>query len=84
MRRTRDPRAVFFSRRLRQRLKGVRRVILFGSRARGDAREGSDYDFAVVVKSRTAEAVSAVRNTELEFLDRYDTLSSSLVFNESE
>jgi uncharacterized protein len=30
-------------------LPGVKKLILFGSRARGDAHEGSDYDLAVVV-----------------------------------
>jgi uncharacterized protein len=28
----------------------LERVVLFGSRARGDAREDSDYDFAVFIK----------------------------------
>jgi predicted nucleotidyltransferase len=31
-------------------LPGVERVILFGSRARGEARDDSDYDVAVVVR----------------------------------
>lgn len=31
------------------------RIYLFGSRARGDAREDSDYDLLVVVKERTDE-----------------------------
>ena len=29
---------------------GVERIILFGSRARGDAREDSDYDILIVIK----------------------------------
>src|SRR5262249_21391572 len=31
----------------------IERVVLFGSRARGDAREGSDYDVAVFLKDLT-------------------------------
>jgi uncharacterized protein len=31
----------------------IERVVLFGSRARGDAREDSDYDVAVFLKSLT-------------------------------
>ncbi len=31
---------------------GVERIILFGSRARGEARPGSDYDILVVVKGQ--------------------------------
>lgn len=40
------------------------KVILFGSRARGDANEGSDFDFLVIeseVKDRLAEAVKLRR-----------------------
>ena len=33
----------------------VEKVMLFGSRARGDARRGSDYDFAVYVPSARHE-----------------------------
>ena len=31
---------------------GVDRIILFGSRARGDFREGSDWDFLIITRSR--------------------------------
>ena len=31
----------------------LERVVLFGSRARGDAREGSDYDVAVFLRDMT-------------------------------
>lgn len=46
-----DPVAKEFARRLREKLgERVEEIILFGSRARGDAREDSDYDVLVVVR----------------------------------
>lgn len=30
----------------------LKKIILFGSRARGDFREGSDYDFLIIVDKR--------------------------------
>jgi predicted nucleotidyltransferase len=44
-----------------------RRIILFGSYARGDAREGSDLDFLVIkdaVRNRRAETVQLLRALE--------------------
>ena len=79
-----DKKALYFSKRLRERVSGLRRVILFGSRARGDAREGSDYDFAVILEKKNAKIIKAVRGAEVDFLDRYDVLSSSVIFNIAE
>ncbi|MGD1058443.1 MAG: nucleotidyltransferase domain-containing protein [Solirubrobacteraceae bacterium] len=48
---------------------GPAKVILFGSRARGDANEGSDFDFLVIerqVDDRLAEAVK-LRHALCEF-----------------
>lgn len=39
-----------YKRAVERALPGVRKVILFGSRARGQARKDSDYDVAVVVR----------------------------------
>jgi len=84
MKRIHDKKVLFFSNRLRERVRGVRRVILFGSHARGDARDGSDYDFAVVLEKKSSKILDDVRMTEVEFLNKFDTLSSSIVFNETE
>ena len=37
----------------------LERVVLFGSRARGDARVNSDYDVAVFLKSRAGQVARA-------------------------
>jgi predicted nucleotidyltransferase len=84
MKRTNDAKAMYFSRRIRKNVSGVKRVILFGSRARGDAREGSDYDFAVIVRKKNERAMQGVRGTEVAFLNKFDTLSSSIVLDECE
>jgi predicted nucleotidyltransferase len=84
MKKASDEKAVFFSRSVRKRVPGVKRVILFGSRARGDAREGSDYDFAVILRKKNSGSIKAVRGTEVAFLNRYDMLSSSIILDEPE
>src|SRR5437660_8661270 len=49
----------------------IERVVLFGSRARGDAREDSDYDVAVFLKDLTDRWHELDRLADLstEFLD---------------
>jgi predicted nucleotidyltransferase len=74
MKKIRDKKALYFSSRLRKKVSGISRVILFGSRARGDAREGSDYDFAVILEKKNAKTIKAVRGAEVDFLNKYDTM----------
>ena len=62
----------------------LKQVILFGSQARGDAREGSDYDFIVVVDSRTPEVRELVLDADVEMMNRYDTLFAALLYNDAE
>jgi uncharacterized protein len=57
----------------------LRGIILYGSRARGDAREGSDYDFLVLLDQVDTAAKNMVRDIEIAMLDRYDALVSALV-----
>ena len=67
-------------------LAGVRRILLFGSRARGDFKERSDIDLALVVDNdaawREAEAIAAAADTLLKIdLIRLDTLADSAFRN---
>ncbi len=43
---------------------GIQKVILFGSRARGDATERSDYDFAFVSSNLNHEIKSRITRVE--------------------
>lgn len=66
-------------RRIREEYK-PRRIVLFGSRARGDAREDSDFDLMVVVdKTDDARALAADVRGSLGGLDAsFDILVESL------
>ncbi|MCX7362489.1 MAG: nucleotidyltransferase domain-containing protein [Alphaproteobacteria bacterium] len=50
-----------FKRRAEHALPGrVKKIVLYGSRARGDARRGSDWDIAIFVKGNVASEEAAV------------------------
>jgi predicted nucleotidyltransferase len=51
----------------------IERVVLFGSRARGDARPDSDYDVAVFLKDLDSFGQEAWRIAEIETDILYDT-----------
>jgi uncharacterized protein len=51
----------------------VERVVLFGSRARGDARPDSDYDVAVFLRDTESFGQEADRIAEIETDILYDT-----------
>ena len=80
-----NEKVIFFSSALSKRLSGtIRQIILFGSRARGDAYEGSDYDFVVIVTERNKDIIDSIREVEVEFINRFDEVSASLIYNEEE
>ena len=62
----------------------IQNIILFGSRARGDFYEGSDYDFLIVLKYKDQKVIKEIREIEVAFLDKYDKLAASLIFTEDE
>jgi predicted nucleotidyltransferase len=80
---TPDAVALEFARLVRSRLgERVRKIILFGSRARGEARPHSDYDVVVVVDRRTPEAREAILEIEVGLMDRHGSLVACLLRDE--
>lgn len=70
---------------LRQRLGAhLRQLLLFGSRARGDAQEGSDYDMLVVVDHRTPEFRAIILEIESQLMERYGALVATVLRSEAE
>ena len=69
---------------LRQRLGSHLRQLLFGSRARGDAQDGSDYDMLVVVDQRTPELRAVILEVESQLMERYGALVATVLRSETE
>ena len=79
------PVAVEFAREVRNRLGvHVRQIILFGSQARGDASERSDYDFIVVVDERTRALREALLDAGGRLLDEREELCATLLYDTAE
>lgn len=74
-----------FTKIIRNKLKGhLKEVILFGSHARGDFTEGSDYDFLVVVDKREKRINEIVIDACVEIMNRYYALIGCIVCDERE
>jgi predicted nucleotidyltransferase len=70
---------------LRQKLgRQLKRVILYGSQARGDAWEGSDYDVLVLVDEKTPVIREAVIDAGVEMMDRHEALFAALIYDEQD
>ena len=59
-------------------------VTLYGSRARGDARVGSDFDLIVEVRERTAEVRDMVLELDVEMMNEFDELFVGMVYDEAD
>ena len=80
-----DPVVQEFATTLRQRLGShLRQILLFGSRARGDAQDGSDYDMLVVVDYRTPELRAVILEVESQLMERYGALVATVLCSETE
>lgn len=64
----------------------VRRIVLFGSRARGDSSEASDLDVLVVLDECNAATLDRVRTARYEVMQRwqFEPLVSLLLLSEQE
>jgi len=58
----------------------VQKIILFGSRSRGDAEEDSDYDVLLLADKRTREIENQVDNIAYEMLEDYGAVVIIFVF----
>jgi len=57
---------------------------LFGSHARGDSNEGSDYDILVIVDRRTNDIREMILDVNVKMMNRYEKLFATLIYDESE
>ena len=62
----------------------IDRIILFGSRARGDERPSSDYDVLLVASSRDRTLVEAVHEAVMDVLFSTGRLISPKIFRRSD
>ncbi len=62
----------------------VKQVVLFGSRARGDASDASDYDFVVVLDSKEKAFREQVIDAGVVMLNATDKLFAALVYGPDE
>lgn len=62
----------------------VKEIILFGSHARGDFTEGSDYDFLIVVDKRRKAEEDILLDIGVEFLNKYEALIAEILCDEKE
>ncbi|MCL5992225.1 MAG: nucleotidyltransferase domain-containing protein [Bacteroidetes bacterium] len=75
----------FFTEEIKERLgTNLKQLILFGSHARGDYSDDSDYDFAVILNKKNAKSINDIREAEVDFLNRFDELTASLIYDENE
>lgn len=70
---------------VRKKLKNhLKEIILFGSHARGDFTEGSDYDFLIVVDKRRKTDEKILQDVGVEYLNKYDALIADILCDEKE
>ena len=60
------------------------KVILFGSRAKGTPKPGSDYDFLIVLRDRKREIVDEIYNVVTDFLVQYGVDISLKIYKEKD
>lgn len=79
-----DPTLKFFLKSIVKVRPEIQQLILFGSRARGDALPDSDYDLLLVVHVKTEALLDALYDAVIETLLTSGRLVSLKIFTESE
>lgn len=62
----------------------LKKIVLFGSHARGDFKEGSDYDFLIIVDKREKQIQEIVLDACVEIMNKYYALVGCIVCDERE
>jgi predicted nucleotidyltransferase len=62
----------------------LREVWIFGSRARGDAQDGADFDLLVVADGDIPVSRKLVQEAEWVCMERHNTLVACLVYTETQ
>ena len=76
-----DPVLLTFSSFLQQQLGAdLDHIWLFGSRARGDARESSDYDFLIIANGNIANIKHQVHEAAWSCMELHNALVASIVY----
>lgn len=77
--------AVEFAEIIKNKLKGhLKKIVLFGSHARGDFTEGSDFDVLIIVDKRGEKVQEVVLDSCVEIMDKYYALVGCIVCDEKE
>lgn len=64
--------------------KYLKNIALYGSRARGDNKKYSDYDFMVLLKEKNEDVSEIIYDIGYGILDKYEKLASCLICNEKD
>ncbi len=62
----------------------LKKIILFGSYARGDYNQGSDYDILIVVDKKERFIQDVILDASVEIMDKYYELIGCIVCDEKE
>lgn len=79
----RDEKLKIFIKQLKERFgEHLKKIILFGSRARGDDTEGSDYDFLLIFDEVSLKVRESLRDLTGQMLYEYNVVFSVFAFTE--
>ncbi len=77
--------ALDFSNTIKNRLrKHIKKIVLFGSYARGNPTKKSDYDFLILVDRKDKKYRDIVLDVSVEMLDKYNTLIGTIICDKKE